>query len=116
MTPDEQFLDQLDYPMHIVTAAARGEMAGCLVGFVTQCSINPARFLVCISKNNRTFRVARDSAVLALQLVPEEAVDLAGLFGGRTGDDVDKFSLCRWTEGRGGVPILDRCRHWVVAG
>jgi flavin reductase (DIM6/NTAB) family NADH-FMN oxidoreductase RutF len=116
MTPDEQFLDQLDYPMHIVTAAARGEMAGCLVGFVTQCSINPARFLVCISKNNRTFRVARDSAVLALQLVPEEAVDLAELFGGRTGDDVDKFSLCRWTEGRGGVPILDRCRHWVVAG
>lgn len=31
----------LDYPMFVVTVAAGGERAGCLVGFATQCSIDP---------------------------------------------------------------------------
>ena len=36
----------LDYPMFIATARSeRGERAGCLVGFATQCSIDPSRFL-----------------------------------------------------------------------
>src|SRR4051794_41781759 len=52
-----ELIDELDYPMFIVTVAAGGERAGCLVGFATQCSINPPRFLVCLSDKNRTFRV-----------------------------------------------------------
>ncbi len=31
----------MDYPMFVVTAAAAGEQSGCLVGFATQCSIDP---------------------------------------------------------------------------
>jgi len=50
----------LDYPMFIVTAAAGGEREGCLVGFATQSSIDPPRFVVCLSKNNRTYRMAKD--------------------------------------------------------
>ena len=114
MDPSEQFLEQLDYPMYIVTAAAEGQIGGCLVGFVTQCSIDPLRFLVCLSKNNRTFRIANDSKLLALHLVPADALDLAELFGGATGDDVDKFSFCDWTVGEGRLPILKRCTNWVV--
>ncbi len=37
---------EIDYPMFIVTAAAGGRRAGCLVGFTTQCSIHPPRFLI----------------------------------------------------------------------
>jgi len=39
----EQFTASDDYPMYIVTAVAAdsGERSGCLVGFTTQCSINP---------------------------------------------------------------------------
>ena len=40
---------ELDYPMFVVTTAAGGAPAGCLVGFATQCSIDPPRFLVCLS-------------------------------------------------------------------
>jgi flavin reductase (DIM6/NTAB) family NADH-FMN oxidoreductase RutF len=42
-----KIMGSLDYPMLVVTAAAAGERAGCLVGFATQASIDPARFLVC---------------------------------------------------------------------
>ena len=104
-------VSELDYPMFVVTTAAQGERAGCLVGFATQCSIDPPRFLVCISKQNRTYRVARDAGVVAVHFLPADAEDLAELFGGRTGDDVDKFAQCEWSEGPGGVPLLERCRN-----
>ena len=60
---------QLDFPMLIVTAAADGERSGCLVGFATQCSIDPPRHLVCISKQNHTCRIATRSAHLAVHVL-----------------------------------------------
>jgi flavin reductase (DIM6/NTAB) family NADH-FMN oxidoreductase RutF len=104
----------LDYPMFIVTAARAGERAGCLVGFATQVSIDPARFLVCISKKNRTLGLAREARLLAVHLVPQEQRHLAELFGGATGDDIDKFARCAWSTGPAGTPLLDACRSRFV--
>ena len=44
-----ELMSVLDYPMLIVTARAGDERDGCLVGFATQASIDPPRFLVGIS-------------------------------------------------------------------
>src|SRR5919106_3236677 len=104
----------LDYPMFIVTAAGGGERAGCLVGFATQCSIDPPRFLVCISEKNHTFRVATRARALGVHFVPEDAIDIVELFGSRTGDEVDKFALCEWDPGPLGAPLLARCRNRFV--
>lgn len=105
---------RLDYPMFIVTVEAGGERAGCLVGFATQCSIDPPRFLVCLSDKNRTYRVARQAELAAMHLVPADAEDLVELFGSHTGDDTDKFAQCEWREGPGGVPLLERCPNWFA--
>ena len=105
---------ELEYPMFIVTARAGGEPLGCLVGFATQMSIDPPRFAVCLSHRNRTFRRGRDAELLGVHCVPADADELAALFGGETGDEVDKFARCAWHEGPGGVPILDECRSWFV--
>ena len=67
----------LDYPMFIVTACADGERSGCLIGFATQASIDPSRFLVCLSHKNRTYRVAQGTALLGVHFVPEEQAELA---------------------------------------
>jgi flavin reductase (DIM6/NTAB) family NADH-FMN oxidoreductase RutF len=117
MTAEETFqrlVAQLDYPMFIATVAAGGQRAGCLVGFATQASIDPPRFLAGISDKNRTHRVARSADSMAIHLVPEAAVELAELFGGETGDDVDKFERCDWRPGPGGVPLLDGCPNRFV--
>lgn len=110
----ERWLGEIDYPMYIVTAVAHGEHSGCLVGFTTQCSIDPLRFLVCLSDKNRTYRVAQDADVLAMHLVPAAADDLVALFGSKTGDDIDKFERCAWHAGPGGVRVLDECPNWFV--
>jgi flavin reductase (DIM6/NTAB) family NADH-FMN oxidoreductase RutF len=104
----------LEYPMFIVTARVGDELLGCLVGFTTQASIDPPRFIACLSHNNRTYRVGRDAAVLGVHAVPADADDLAQLFGGETADETDKFARCDWHEGPEGVPILDRCENWFA--
>jgi flavin reductase (DIM6/NTAB) family NADH-FMN oxidoreductase RutF len=110
----EALVGDLDYPMFIATVGAGDERAGCLVGFATQCSIDPPRFLVCISDKNRTYRVAREAEAMAVHFVPRDADDLAELFGAETGDDVDKFARSGWRPGPGGAPILDDCPNWFA--
>jgi flavin reductase (DIM6/NTAB) family NADH-FMN oxidoreductase RutF len=109
-----ELVGDLDYPMFIVTTRAGEEMAGCLIGFATQCSIDPPRFLACLSDKNYTCRVAREAEVLAVHFVPSSAGELAELFGGKSGDEVDKFARCEWREGPAGLPILSECDNWFA--
>jgi flavin reductase (DIM6/NTAB) family NADH-FMN oxidoreductase RutF len=104
----------LDYPMVIVTATAAGERSGCLVGFHTQCSIDPFQWAVLVSKANHTHSVTRAADVLAVHFPSEDDLDLARLFGEQTGDETDKFAQCAWTAGVGDVPLLDRIGNRVV--
>lgn len=107
--PDDlaAFFDRVDYPLYVVTVRSPdGEMSGCLAGFVTQCSIHPPNFLVCISKANHTLRVAEGSPGMGLHLLGEGQVDLARLFGEGTGDEVDKFTAVDWRLGSTGAPLL----------
>jgi flavin reductase (DIM6/NTAB) family NADH-FMN oxidoreductase RutF len=104
----------LDPSMVVVTTAVNDVRSGCLVGFHSQCSISPKRYAVWISKANHTYTVAVHAEYLALHVLAEADGDLAALFGSATGDEVDKFALCEWTEGPGGVPLLDGCPNWMV--
>jgi flavin reductase (DIM6/NTAB) family NADH-FMN oxidoreductase RutF len=116
-SPQEIFIDltgRLDHPMMVITTVADGQRAGCLIGFSTQCSIDPPRFIACLSDKNHTQRVASRAAALAVHFLPADAIELAGLFGSETGDDVDKFSRCRWHTGPLGLPLLDDCHRWFV--
>ena len=104
-----------DSPMAIVTAVAPdGRRSGCLVGFWTQCSIHPPRILACISKANHTFEVAEAAPALAVHWLARDDQGLAELFGGETGDEVDKFERCSWRTGPGGVPVLEGVKGWVA--
>lgn len=116
MTAFDAFAAVVDYPMYVVTTIdpGSGERAGCLVGFTTQCSIDPARFLVCLSEANHTFRVAAGAEVLVVHLLSPSQRDVAELFGSETGDEVDKFAHCSWRDGPGGAPVLDDVPAWFA--
>lgn len=105
---------ELNYPMYIVTTSADGVPAGCLVGFTTQVSIDPARFLVCLSEKNHTSTVAAAATHLAVHLVRADDHDLPRLFGEQTGDEIDKFARCRWSAGPHDMPVLDDAAAWFI--
>jgi flavin reductase (DIM6/NTAB) family NADH-FMN oxidoreductase RutF len=112
-SPFERLVATLDYPVYVVTTAVETQLAGCLIGFATQCSIRPPRFLACISKKNHTLVLAREATTIAVHIVEEKDRDIAELFGGETGDEVDKFAKVRWHFAHG-VPILDACERWFA--
>jgi flavin reductase (DIM6/NTAB) family NADH-FMN oxidoreductase RutF len=109
-----RIMTALDYPMVVVTARAEEGPAGCLVGFATQCSIHPPRYLVCLSDKNRTERVASHADALAVHFLAAGDVELARIFGEQTTDDADTFSHWPWRPGPRGAPILDGCGRWFV--
>jgi flavin reductase (DIM6/NTAB) family NADH-FMN oxidoreductase RutF len=114
---DEDFaglVGQLDYSVFIVTAAHGNDRDGCLIGFATQVSIDPPRFLVCLSVKNRTYRLAAQATTLVVHPIPHDAHELAVLFGGETGDDVDKFEQCGWEPGPDGTPVLSDVDGWFA--
>ncbi|MFG2983370.1 flavin reductase family protein [Streptomyces sp. NPDC048258] len=114
MTEPDPFTEAFDGPMYVVTAAAGGERAGCLVGFASQCSIHPPRFVVWLSTANHTYRVAREAPYLTVHLLRRDQRALAELFGGECGDTVDKFARVGWRPGREGSPVLTDVRTWFT--
>ncbi|HZQ27896.1 MAG TPA: flavin reductase family protein [Acidimicrobiales bacterium] len=106
---------RLDHPMTIVTVTDGHERSGCLVGFGTQCSLEPPRYLVCISKANHTHGVAMEASMMVIHFPHADQRDLARVFGEETGDEVDKFAPVAWHPGPDGrTPVLDDCPAWFA--
>ncbi|MFB6477412.1 flavin reductase family protein [Streptomyces virginiae] len=114
MTELDPFTDVLDGPVYVVTAATGGERDGRLVGFASQCSIDPPRFTVWLSIANRTYSVAREAECLTAHLLRRDDRELADLFGGETGDEVDKFARVAGRPGEAGSPILEQVPIWFT--
>jgi flavin reductase (DIM6/NTAB) family NADH-FMN oxidoreductase RutF len=110
----DAFVARLDGALLVVTAAADEQPAGCIVGFHNQCSIDPPRYAVWLSKANFTYRVALFSTHLALHLVDADERLLLQLFGATSGDHTEKFALVDWAPGPGGVPLLTQCPSRIV--
>jgi flavin reductase (DIM6/NTAB) family NADH-FMN oxidoreductase RutF len=102
----EELVGSFDGPMMIVTASNGRERSGCLVGFATQASIRPPRFLVMMSKANHTYGIARDAVALVVHVLHGGDEELATRFGELSGDDVDKFEGLEVLDGPGGAPVL----------
>jgi flavin reductase (DIM6/NTAB) family NADH-FMN oxidoreductase RutF len=101
--------------MLVITTAAGDERAGCLVGFHSQCSIQPPQYAVWLSKANRTFRIGVLADQFALHFLEANDRPLAELFGGTSGDEEDKFEQCSWHAAAAGIPLLDDCAARVIA-
>lgn len=104
----------MDTALVVVTVAVGEERDGCLVGFHSQASIDPRRYSVWLSPANRTWRLAEQAEHLAVHVLASDQHDLAALFGGETGDDIDKLARTTWEAGPSGVPLLAACPHRFV--
>jgi flavin reductase (DIM6/NTAB) family NADH-FMN oxidoreductase RutF len=70
--------------------------------------------LVCLSERNHTFGVAGRARFVGVHVLEPDQRELADLFGGTTGDEVDKFDRCVWHPGPDGLPLLDDCPRRLV--
>jgi flavin reductase (DIM6/NTAB) family NADH-FMN oxidoreductase RutF len=99
--------------MYIVTVATEDDRSGCLVGFCSQASMSPTRFVVFVAKVNHTYKLLTRTEWLVLHFLSAQNHNLAALFGEQTDDSTDKFAVCHWFAGPRGIPVLSDCRGWV---
>jgi flavin reductase (DIM6/NTAB) family NADH-FMN oxidoreductase RutF len=103
-------VEHLEYPMFVVAAATSDDADACLVGFTSQCSIDPARFAVFLSKANRTYELACGTEVVVVHRLRPDQHRIAEHFGGTSAhDDARKLAGCGWQPGPGGAPVIDDC-------
>jgi flavin reductase (DIM6/NTAB) family NADH-FMN oxidoreductase RutF len=95
----------VDPPLIVLTTAAEGERAGCLVGFHAQSSITPQHYCVWLSKANHTYRVGLRAAHFVVHFLTAQDLALAERFGTLTGEDTDKFAGVDFTLDDHGVPL-----------
>ena len=76
-----ELVDSLDCPMVVVTTAVQTVRAGCLVGFHSRCSVEPARYAVWLSKANHTFRIGALAELFAVHFLRASDYELARMFG-----------------------------------
>jgi flavin reductase (DIM6/NTAB) family NADH-FMN oxidoreductase RutF len=110
----DRLVAAMDGAMVVVTVAVEDQRDGCLVGFHSQASIEPPRYAVWLSRANLTSRLAEDAHHLAVHVLGEDQHQLAELFGGETGDEVDKLARVAWEPGPDGVPLLSDCPNRFV--
>jgi flavin reductase (DIM6/NTAB) family NADH-FMN oxidoreductase RutF len=117
MSTDEafdHFVGALDTSVILVTTrSAIGEQGGCLVGFATQCSINPRRYAVWLSKANHTYRVALRAKHFAVHFLTSADLPIAERFGTLSGEDTDKFAGLDVDVAEHGVPLLGACPNRI---
>lgn len=110
----DDLMASADAPLIVVTTAAEGERAGCLVGFHSQASIGPQRYCFWLSKANHTYRVALGSDRFAVHFLTTADRDLARHFGSRSGSETDKFAGLDITVAEAGVPLIADLPNRIV--
>lgn len=110
----DTLMASVDPPLVIVTTAADGERAGCLVGFHAQSSIGSQHYSIWLSKANHTYRAALRARHFAVHFLTHDDLDLAEAFGTRCGAEVDKFAGVAVDSGEHGVPLLSPLPNRLV--
>lgn len=104
---DRKALWTISYGLYIVSSVSGEKSNGQIVNSVIQVSADPPSIAVSINKNNLTHAYIEESKVLAVSVLEEETpMSLIGLFGFKSGRDVDKMSKVTCRNGETGCPAV----------
>lgn len=100
-------LHKISYGLYIVTSGQEGKFNGQIANSIVQATSKPATLAICINRENYTHELIRQSKIFTVSIVSEEApMTFIGLFGFKSGRDVDKLKEVNTKIGVTGVPIV----------
>jgi len=104
---DTESLFKLCYGMSIVSAEKDGRFNGCIVNTVCQLTPEPPMVGVSINRQCLTHDYIAHSKAFTVSILSQvTSKSFIGLFGFRSGRDVDKFENVKYRLGRTGAPIV----------
>ncbi len=100
-------LHKITYGMYVVSSMSNGRLNGQIANTVFQLTPDPIKIATSINKENLTHEFIERSGVFTVSVLSTEApFKFIGLFGFRSGRDVDKFSQVNYKIGKTGAPIV----------
>ena len=91
----------ISYGMYVVTSRAGGRANGQIANTVFQVTAEPPRVATAINKQNLTHDLIRDGGWFGFSVLADTVpAELIGLFGFKSGRDVDKLAQVGFREGR----------------
>ena len=100
-------LHKIGYGMYIVTSGQNGKFNGQIANAVIQATSRPASVAICISKDNYTHELISASRKFVITILTEAApMTFIGLFGFKSGRDIDKLKDVKTKPGVTGLPII----------
>jgi flavin reductase (DIM6/NTAB) family NADH-FMN oxidoreductase RutF/rubredoxin len=98
----------VSYGLYVVSSIKDGKIDGQIANTVFQITPDPPTIAVSINKQNLTWEYIRESGVFTVSVLSTETpMTFIGLFGFKSGRDVDKFENCKYKPGKKtGAPIV----------
>ncbi len=104
---DPRSLWSISYGMFIVTTVFEGKANGQLCNTVIQVSAEQPRVTMALNKDNYTHELLDKSGVFAVSVLDENTpMRFIGMFGFRTGRELDKMADVEFFEGSNGSPCV----------
>ena len=98
---------KISYGLYIVSSKGMDRSSGFIANTVFQVTADPINFAMCCSKENFTNKLIKDSKLFSVSVLQKDGnPGLFGLFGYKSGKDVDKFKDTEFITGKTGVPIV----------
>lgn len=100
-------LFKISYGLYIVCSGTREKGNGYISNTVFQVTADPPRFATCCNKDNHTAGLIQSSGQFSVSVLREEAgAGTIGMFGYKSGKEVDKLDGMDVRYGETGVPIV----------
>lgn len=97
----------ISYGVYIVSTNNGATYNGQVVNTAFQTTAEPATLAICLNKNNLTHDILVERKVFSLSVLEKETpLQFIGLFGFKSGRDVNKFATTEHIIGKTEVPIV----------
>ncbi|MCE5336115.1 MAG: flavin reductase family protein [Desulfobacteraceae bacterium] len=109
MTPfiDYKVFQNLSYGLYILTSAEGEKKNGQIINTAVQVTSDPPRVSVIVNKANLTHDIILRSNIFGLSVLDAETpMTFIGLFGFRSGRDIDKLAKANFKTGFTGCPLV----------
>ncbi len=114
---NRKVLHSITYGMYVVSSTKEEKLNGQIANTVFQITSKPARIAISINRENLTYEYIKKSGVFSVSILSTEApFKFIGLFGFRSGRDIEKFKDVKYKIGVTGAPIvLDHTIGYIEA-
>ena len=107
---------KLSYGLFVLTARQDGKDNGCIVNTVMQITDDPKQIIVGVNKQNLTHDMVRDTGVLNVSVLSQEATFwFFEHYGFQSGRNVDKFANIPEARTENGLRYVAGCTNAVIS-